>query len=80
MSDNINWDDPAARASLIERIGPKAYEAAREAARKAGVVATVNGYAIRPVMTAFGRLFAVDGTRNAYRTQAQAEAYAASLE
>ena len=39
-------------------------------------VATVNGYGIRPVGSRFGRLFIVEGTKHAFRSQAEAEAFA----
>lgn len=39
-------------------------------------VATVNGHAIRPVSTRFGRLFQVGKTGRAFSTQPEAEAFA----
>lgn len=77
MTHDIDWDDPAARARLIDRIGPQAYNAAIKAHHAKSVVATVNGYTIRPVMSRFGRLFQIDGLQVAYQTLEQAKAKAA---
>lgn len=79
MSAPMDWDDPAARARLIDRVGPAEYERLQAEHWKATTVATVNGYAIRPVQSRFGQLFAVHGTRTAYRTMREAQAYAESL-
>jgi hypothetical protein len=72
----MNWDDPAARLALIERVGHAEYNRQIKAHQDASVVATVNGYPIRPVGSQFGRLFAVGGTDMAFSTLPQAEAYA----
>lgn len=72
----MNWDDPAARASLIERVGVDEYNRQFEAYRAASVVATVNGHDIRPVESRFGRLFMVGTTGSAFRTLAMAKAFA----
>jgi hypothetical protein len=72
----IDWDDPAARARLIESIGVEAYNKAFDAYRRESIVATVNGYSIAPVNTRFGRLYAVQGTKKAFSTLAEAEAFA----
>ena len=74
---NINWDDPAARAALAERLGPDDYNAAFEAHCKESTVATVNGHAIRPVGSRFGRLFMVGATGTAFHTLEQAKEFAA---
>jgi hypothetical protein len=74
-----DWDDPASRARLIESVGAEEYNRLFAEHRRKSVVATVNGYDIRPVLTRLGRLFAVDGTRQAYTTLKQAKAYAESL-
>lgn len=75
----IDWTDPAARAALAERLGPAAYNQAHAKHIATSIVATVNGYRIRPIQSRFGRLFAVAGTDTAYPTLAEAEAYARSL-
>lgn len=75
----MNWNDPIERARLIERVGPDEYNRQHKAHLAASVVSTVNGYGIRPVSSAFGRLFAVDYTKMAFTTLAQAEAHAAGL-
>lgn len=76
MGYAIEWDDAAARSRLIDRIGPAEYNKAFAEHVKASTVATVNGYPIRPISTGFGRLFQVYGTKKAFRTLAEAEAYA----
>jgi hypothetical protein len=75
---NINWDDPAARLELIERVGADEYNRLHAEHMKRQTVATVNGYGIRKVNTPYGQLFAVDGTTTtmAFRTLDEAEAYA----
>jgi hypothetical protein len=75
---SINWDDPAARFHLIERVGPAEYERLQAEHLKASTVAVVNGHAIRPVGSRFGRLFSVGSTGKAFSIQADAEAAAAS--
>jgi hypothetical protein len=69
---NINWDNPAERLALIERIGIPAYNAAITA-----FMAQLP--AIHTVSTRFGTLFAVKGTKSAFSTRAQAEAYLAEV-
>lgn len=73
----IDWDDPVARARLIERLGHEAYNKAQAEHIERTVVATVNGYKIRPVQTRFGRLFFIMGMDIAFQTLAEAEAHAA---
>lgn len=79
MIHDIDWEDPAARLALIERIGVKAYNDAVKARADAARIATVNGYAIRPVSSRFGRIYAIDGTGKAFATRAQAETFAEGL-
>ena len=73
----IDWDDPVARARLSERLGHEAYNTAQAEHIEQTVVATVNGYKIRPVQTRFGRLFFIMGMNIAFPTLAEAEAHAA---
>jgi hypothetical protein len=75
----MDWDDPGARLNLIEAVGPDEYNRRIRQHHADSTVATVNGYRIRPVGSRFGRLFMVEGPGRAYRTQEEAEAYAASL-
>lgn len=75
----IDWDDPAARAGLIERVGVAEYNRLHAQHRRDNIVATVNGYDIRPVNSRFGRIFMVDGSGKAFAEQAEAEAHARSL-
>jgi hypothetical protein len=73
----MNWDDPAERAALIERVGIDEYNRLHAEHIAQSVVSTVNGYPIRPVSArGVGRLFAVGGTESAFMTLAQAEAFA----
>lgn len=76
MAIHINWDDPEARAGLLQRIGPKAFNEAHEANRKASVIEVCAGHDLRPVSTSFGRLIAVGSTLMAFATLEQARAYA----
>ena len=75
----IDWDDHSARAALIERIGPDAYNTAQAEHIRLCVLQTVNGHAIRPVSTRFGRLFAVGMGGTAFSTMKEASAFAADL-
>ncbi len=75
----IDWSDPAARAHLAERISVTANNAAFTAHRATSVVETINGHAIRPEQTGFGRLFVVGDTGNAYAFMPDAVRYANSI-
>lgn len=79
MDMAIDWNDPEARYRLGASIGAEAYARAQEAHFAATMVATVNGWGIRPVQCRFGRLFSVHGTGRAFSEQADAEQYAATL-
>jgi hypothetical protein len=72
----IDWDSPIARNALIYRVGPAEYSQLFEEHRRKSAVAIVNGYRIRPIGSRFGRLFSVDGTGFAFRTQPEATAFA----
>lgn len=73
----MNWDDPAARAALIDSVGVQEYNRRFEQHLKDSEVANVGGHSIRPVGTRFGRLFQVGDTRQAFPSPADAEKYAA---
>lgn len=76
----MDFDDPAARAALIERVGRDEYLRLQEEHRRKSVVVTVNGYDIRPVVSArFGRLFMIDTTDSAYITLDEATKFAEGL-
>lgn len=75
----MNWNSPQDRARLIHEVGPAEYQRQQAEHWKATTVATVNGYAIRPISTRFGRLFSVMGAARAFRTQAEAEGFARTL-
>jgi hypothetical protein len=73
----IDWNDPAARFRLIERVGPDEYTRLHAEYLCRSTVATVAGHAIRPVNTErFGRLFVVGDTGRAFSILPQAETYA----
>lgn len=72
----MNWDDPAERGRLIDRVGPKEYNRLLEEHLKAITVETVNGYPIIPVNSRFGRLYQVSGTSSAFKTLEAARAFA----
>jgi hypothetical protein len=55
----MDWDDPAARAALIDRVGPDEYHRQQREWWDRSTVETVNGYPIRTVGSRFGRLFAI---------------------
>lgn len=74
----MDWDNPAERAALIERVGPAEYNRQIAAHHAASRIETVNGHGIRPVGSRFGRLFFVEGLNTGYTTLEQARAAAAS--
>jgi len=63
----MNWNNPSDRLSLIEDIGIEEYN------RRIKAYFVANP--IRKISTQFGVLFAVTGTKMAFRTLEQAEAY-----
>lgn len=72
----MDWDDPAARAALITRVGIAEYNRLHMEHMEASTVSRVAGHPIRTVNTRFGRLYAVGGTDKAFATLEQAEQYA----
>ena len=72
----MNWDDPAERLRLIERVGAEEYNRRFREQRQRSIVATVNGHDIWPVNCRFGRLFHVGGTNTAFATLKEAKAFA----
>jgi hypothetical protein len=72
----MNWDDPAARLALIERVGAAEYNRRLLEHQRASTIAVVNGYSIRPVGSRFGTLYHVDGTNTAFAALVEAEAFA----
>ena len=68
----MNWNDPAERAALIERVGANEYNRLMSEHIAASTIETVNGYGIRPVTSRFGNFFAVDGTGYAARSLEEA--------
>jgi hypothetical protein len=80
MEETMNWQDwqdPAKRLELIERVGPGEYGRLHGEHLADSTVAIVNGHAIRPVGSErYGRLFMVGRTGRAFQTLAEASAHA----
>ena len=74
----MDWDNPAERLALIERIGVKAYNEAHAEHIRQTTISTVGGHGIRAIRTKFGKLYQVIGTKKAFRKLEEAEAYAAA--
>jgi hypothetical protein len=75
----IDWDDPAARADLICRVGVSAYNRLLAEHKRDSVVAVVNGFAIRRTRTQrFGDVFFIDDLGTGSPTLAGAKAMAAA--
>ena len=53
----MNRDDPAEGFALIELIGADEYNRLVREHDRARIVATINGHALWPVQTRFGRLY-----------------------
>lgn len=64
----MNWDDPAERFRLIERVGHEEYNRLLAQHHKDSVIENINGHEIRPVASRFGRLFMVGDTGSAFST------------
>lgn len=79
---HVDWDDPASRARLIERVGLYEYNRLHDEQFRSSTIMRPNGYSIRPVVSRFGKLYMVDAGGKAtrgFRTIAEAEAYAKTL-
>jgi len=74
---SMDWDDPAARAQLIEDVGPGEYKRRFEEHCRESTVLVVNGYPIRRIGPLLKRLFLVEGTDTAFQTLAEAKDFAA---
>lgn len=75
----MNWDDPIARATLLEKVGLKEYNRQLDEHHVASTIETVNGHKIRPVSSMWGRLYIVGETRHAFSTLEAARKYAEDL-
>ena len=62
----IDWSDPAARHRLIECVGPDEYNRLHAEQMAPSTVATVNGHAIRKMLSRFGKLYQVGTTGTAF--------------
>lgn len=56
----IDWDDPAERLALIERVGAQEYSRQRADHIRDRTIETVNGYRIYLIRSRFGNLYAVE--------------------
>jgi hypothetical protein len=74
---SMNWDDPAARARLIQDVGPGEYKRQFEEHCRESTLLVVNGHPIRRTGSRIGRLFLVEGTDTAFQTLAEAKEFAA---
>lgn len=72
----MNWNNPADRLALVERVGIEAYSKAFEEHMKKSTVVTVCGHAIRKTGSRFGQLFQVGRTGKAFIKLEDAEKYA----
>lgn len=75
----MNWDNPAERLALIQRVGVAEYERPLRKHREQGTPVVENGHAIRPVQCGYGRVFAVEGVDVAFATLDGAKAHARTL-
>jgi hypothetical protein len=71
-----NWNDPAARNRLIERVGPEEYDRLHAEQTAGSTVAIVNGHAIRKVQSRFGKLYQVGTTGTAFSAFEAAKTFA----
>jgi hypothetical protein len=77
MQDNLNT--PEGRLAAIQRLGIDGYNRAMAAKLERDVVATVNGRKIRRVVSSWGALYAVEGTREAWASLERAKAAAEAM-
>lgn len=64
----MNWDDPAARARLIDSVGVDEYERLHREQMDKSTIEVVNGHGIRVIGSRFGRIYMVDGTGQGHST------------
>ena len=75
----MDWSNPVDRHDLLDRVGPDEYHRLQQAHRDASIIDTVNGHALRPVSTRFGRLIIVGDTGLAFSTEEQARKQALTI-
>ena len=79
----MNWDNPAERLALIQRVGVAEYQRLLneygDEHRKRAALAIINGRPIWPVQCRYGRVFAVQGSSVAFATLDGAKAHARTL-
>lgn len=76
----MNWDDPAARLALIERVGPDEYARQMREYQDGSILKRIGKYSLRPVNSGrFGRIIMIDGSGSnnsaaiGFRTVAECE-------
>jgi hypothetical protein len=75
----IDWSDPDARFTLIQRVGVTEYIRRFKEHQARNASGIVNGHTIKQVQTRLGQVFAVAGADGAFATLDDAQAYACSL-
>jgi hypothetical protein len=79
----MNWDNPAERLALIQRVGVAEYQRLLneygDEHRERTTVAVINGRSIWPVECKYGRVFAGQGLNVAFATLDGAIAHARTL-
>ena len=78
MADQIDWNNPAERLALIERVGIDEYRHLLEEHFKRTTEITVNGHAIRRIPSRFGELDAIGTTGRAFLSLPEAVNFAES--
>lgn len=71
----MDWDDPAQRFQLAEKLGAQGYNEAFEKHCETSRIATIKGHHIRPISSRFGRLLMIEGKGTAFRTLAECEEF-----
>ena len=74
----MDWNDPAARDRLSERVGLTEYNRLHAEQRNTSIIRVVNCHAIRAITSRFGRLYLIGATGSAYSTMEEAERFAAA--
>lgn len=77
---SYDLDTPEGRLAAAEALGPDGYNRAMRDHQARHAVDVVNGHRLRWVPSRFGRLCMVGATRRAFRTLAEARAFAESIE
>lgn len=73
---HINWNDPAERLALIERVGVDEYTRQFEAYHRSRIVDRAGGRDIWPVDSGWGRIYAIEGLNRGFSKVEEAIRYA----